>query len=285
MTYNTLYRNIITFLKEAGNEAPAFDTMCLFEDILGMNRHRLIVDGNREISQTDCEKITEAAQQRAAGFPLQYILGKWSFMGFDFFVGEGVLIPREDTSVAVNLCIDEVKALGKEAPEILDLCAGSGAISIALSKLIPESTVTAVELYEKAACYLRKNISLNKCGNVFPVAADVFRDISLFENQRFDVIVSNPPYIISSEIEHLQKEVRYEPETALDGGADGFDFYREIIGSWSRLLKKNGLMVFELGENQFDTVKNMLLENGFSDINYALDIQKIKRGISGIKYA
>ena len=126
MTYNTLYRNIITFLKEAGNEAPAFDTMCLFEDILGMNRHRLIVDGNREISQTDCEKITEAAQKRAEGFPLQYILGKWSFMGFDFFVGEGVLIPREDTSVAVNLCIDEVKALGKEAPEILDLCAGCG---------------------------------------------------------------------------------------------------------------------------------------------------------------
>ena len=135
------------------------------------------------------------------------------------------------------------------------------------------------------AYYLRKNISLNKCGNVFPVAADVFRDISLFENQRFDVIISNPPYIISSEIAQLQKEVRYEPETALDGGADGFDFYREIIGSWSRLLKKNGLMVFELGENQFDTVKNMLLENGFSDINYALDIQKIKRGISGIKYS
>ncbi len=183
------------------------------------------------------------------------------------------------------LIFGEIKTLKKEAPKILDLCAGSGAISVVLSKLIPQSTVTAVELYEKAAYYLRKNISLNQCKNISSVIADVFRDISLFENQQFDVIISNPPYIISSEISQLQKEVRFEPETALSGGIDGFDFYREIIGSWSRLLKKNGLMVFELGENQFDTVKNMLLENGFSDINYALDIQKIKRGISGIKYS
>ncbi len=285
MTYNTLYRNTIMLLKKAGNEAPAFDTMCLFEDILGMNRHSLIINGNVEVSESNRKKIEASAQKRAEGYPLQYILGKWSFMDFDFFVGEGVLIPREDTSVVVKLCIDEIKTLKKEAPKILDLCAGSGAISVVLSKLIPQSTVTAVELYEKAAYYLRKNISLNQCKNISSVIADVFRDISLFENQQFDVIISNPPYIISSEISQLQKEVRFEPETALSGGIDGFDFYREIIGSWSRLLKKNGLMVFELGENQFDTVKNMLLENGFSDINYALDIQKIKRGISGIKYS
>lgn len=284
MTYNTLYRNTIMLLKKAGNEAPAFDTMCLFEDMLCMNRHSLIMNGNTEVSESDRRKIEAAARKRAEGYPLQYILGKWSFMDFDFFVGEGVLIPREDTAVVVNLCIDEIKELKKEAPKILDLCAGSGAISIALSKLIPESTVTAVELYEKAAYYLRKNILLNKCENVVPVIADVFRDISALENQQFDVIISNPPYIISSEIAHLQKEVRYEPETALDGGADGFGFYREITGNWSRLLKKKGLMVFELGENQFDTVKNMLLGNGFSDIKYAVDIQGTERAVSGVKY-
>lgn len=285
MTYSTLYRNILTFLKRAGIESPAFDTMCLFEDMLGMNRHSLIMNGNREVGENDCEKITAAATKRANGYPLQYILGKWSFMGFDFFVGEGVLIPREDTSVVVNLCVNEIKALKKEAPKILDLCAGSGAISIALSKLIPQSTVTAVELYEKAAYYLKKNILLNKCENIVPVIADVFRDIFMFENRQFDVIISNPPYIISSEIKQLQKEVQFEPETALNGGIDGFDFYREIIENWSQLLKKNGLMLFELGENQFDMVKSIFLKNGFSDVKYALDIQKTKRGISGVKYA
>ena len=284
MQYNQLYRHIIDILTKAGNDSPAFDAMCLFENQFNMNRHSLIMQGDKEAPEKESEHLIQLANKRATGYPLQYLIGKWDFMDCEFFVGDGVLIPREDTSVVVQLCIDKIKAIYGEKPQlkILDLCAGSGAISIALAKKFSKSDITALELSNKAMKYLTKNIQHNKCDNVKAVYGDVFKSYTDFA-ENFDVIISNPPYIISDEIKTLQTEVQHEPTLALDGGIDGYDFYRAIIKHWSEKLKNNGILVFELGEGQYSTVEKLMLEQDFTDIKCAYDIQNTKRGISGVK--
>ncbi len=284
MLYNQLYRHIIDILTKAGIDSPAFDAMCLFENQFNMNRHDLIMQGDKEAPQEKSEILIQLAEKRATGFPLQYLIGRWDFMDCEFFVGEGVLIPREDTSVVVQLCIDNINAMHSENTKlkILDLCAGSGAISIALAKEFSQSDVTALELSDKAMHYLQKNIKHNNCKNVKALYGDVFKSYADF-TESCDVIISNPPYIISDEIKTLQTEVQHEPVLALDGGVDGYDFYKAIIKHWSEKLTNNGILVFELGENQYDTVEKLMLEQGFTNIQCAYDIQNIKRGISGVK--
>lgn len=283
MTYNELYRHIISVLKKAGIDSPAFDALCIFESKLGLTRHDLIMTGSKEAAKERCDAVTELAEKRAEGYPLQYLLGMWQFMDSDFFVGEGVLIPREDTSVVVQLCLDNIKNLyGTDNLSVIDLCAGSGAISISLAKALPNSRVTALELSDKAIYYLQKNIQHNVCGNVEAVKGNVFTDFNITD-AAYDVIISNPPYIISSEIKTLQREVQYEPAMALDGGSDGYDFYRAIISKWSNKLKSGGLLVFELGENQYDAVSHLMYRQGYKDITFATDLGDVKRGICGVK--
>ena len=283
MTYNELYRHIISVLKKAGIDSPVFDALCIFESKLGLTRHDLIMTGNKEAAKDQCDAVMKLSAKRAEGYPLQYLLGMWQFMDSEFFVGEGVLIPREDTSVVVQLCLDNIKNLyGTDNLSIIDLCAGSGAISISLAKNLPNSKVTALELSDKAMYYLQKNIQHNRCNNVEAVNGNVFTDCSITD-ALYDVIISNPPYIISSEIKTLQREVQYEPVMALDGGSDGYDFYRAIISKWSKKLKSGGLLVFELGENQYDTVSDLMCRQGFKDITFATDLGNIKRGICGVK--
>lgn len=283
MKYNELYRHIIDILTKAGIDSPAFDAMCLFEYKFNMNRHNLIMQGDKEVPVKSSEELIALTKKRATGYPLQYLVGKWDFMNFEFFVGDGVLIPREDTSVVVQLCIDNIRAEYEENSKlrILDLCAGSGAISVALAKEFSSSSVTALELSNKAMQYLIKNISHNSCNNVRAVCGNIFESYVDY-GKEFDVIISNPPYIISEEIKALQIEVQHEPILALDGGTDGYDYYRAIIKHWSDKLKNNGILVFELGEGQYNTVEGLMLEMGFTNIQCAYDIQGIKRGISGI---
>lgn len=283
MTYNELYRHIISVLKKAGIDSPAFDALCIFESKLGLTRHDLIMTGSKEAAKERCDAVTELAEKRAEGYPLQYLLGMWQFMDSDFFVGEGVLIPREDTSVVVQLCLDNIKNLyGTDNLSVIDLCAGSGAISISLAKALPNSRVTALELSDEAMYYLQKNIKYNGCGNVETVKGNVFTDFNITD-AAYDVIISNPPYIISSEIKTLQREVQYEPAMALDGGSDGYDFYRAIISKWSNKLKSGGLLVFELGENQYDAISHLMYRQGYKDITFATDLGDVKRGICGVK--
>ncbi len=281
MTYHQLYRHIIRILQKAGNETPAFDCLCLFEKIFAMNRQAIIIDGEKLADTEKTKQILALAEKRATGYPLQYLCGIWQFMDYEFFVGEGVLIPREDTVSVVELCAEQIRKNKITNPNILDLCAGSGAISIALARIFPESTVTALELSPTAFSYLEKNIIHNQCQNITPVYGDVLKDTPKFSEHTFDVIISNPPYIITDEIPTLQKEIQYEPLLALDGGKDGYTFYRKIISDWTYTLKENGILVFELGENQYETVKKYMLEHHFRDILPAYDIQHIKRGISG----
>lgn len=216
-------------------------------------------------------------EKRISGEPLQYILGEWSFMGFDFKVGRGVLIPRDDTEVVVNLCIDFLK--NRTDKKTVDLCSGSGAIAVALDK-ISGAEVTAVEIDETAFSYLETNVKENN-SSVKPVMAGALEICETFADGELDLIVSNPPYIKSADIETLQKEVRLEPRLALDGGEDGCDFYREIVNRWSRKLKKGGALAFELGENQADAVKALMTDKGFSDFKISLDFGGVQRAIIG----
>ena len=271
-----LYLKIRGILSEAEIEAPELEARLLIEGATGMNRASQIANSNSEISGEIQEKLISMAQKRAEHLPLQYILGKWSFMGFEFKVGEGVLIPRDDTEVLVGLCLDYLKnSNGKTA---LDLCAGSGAISVALDKLA-NADVTAVELSDKAYNFLLENI---KDTNIKPHKGDIFECYRDFEAKSFDLIASNPPYIKTDEIETLQTEVGYEPKTALDGGADGLDFYRAIARRWTPLLKSGGAMAFELGEGQAEYVGGLMADRGYINIKTAKDLGGTDRAIIGI---
>lgn len=278
MTVGEAYRKTKDILTEAGFEAPAFEALCLVEKVFGFNRLALITMGE-ETAATD-EKLAllaELTEKRLSHEPLQYIIGKWSFMGIDLLVGEGVLVPRDDTEVVTSLCIDFLS--GKENPSVIDLCAGSGAISLALEKYA-NCKVTAVELSDKAFSYLTQNIKLNNSA-VNALNGDIFECHKDIADNSLDLIVSNPPYIKSADIAALQEEVQHEPVMALDGGESGLDFYRRIVPLWKSKLKAGGALAFELGEGQYDEVCRILADNGFGGITESIDFGGIQRAIIG----
>lgn len=278
MTVSEAYRKTKDNLTKAGFEAPAFEALCLIEKVFGFNRLLLITKGEETIaSEEKLTTLAELTEKRLNHEPLQYLLGKWSFMGIDLLVGEGVLIPRDDTEVVTSLCIDFLS--GKENTAVADLCAGSGAISLALEKYAG-CKVTAVELSEKAFSYLTQNIELNNSA-VNALNGDIFECHTSVANNSLDLIVSNPPYIKSDDLAGLQEEVHHEPQMALDGGESGLDFYRRIVPLWKTKLKPGGAIAFELGEGQYDEVSRILANNGFGGITESIDFGGVQRAIIG----
>lgn len=277
MTLREAYNRCRAGLAENGFDSPELEAMALVDKAVGCDRLRLISHGNDELSDSEAALVEELLQRRLAHVPLQYITGSWSFCGFEFSVGEGVLIPRDDTEVVVGLCLDFLR--DKPSARAVDLCAGSGAISVALSKL-GNAEVTAVELSEEAFKFLLKNIELNDA-QVTPLNDDIFTCHSRFADRSLDLIVSNPPYIKREELESLQEEVRFEPRLALDGGESGYDFYEAIIRDWSGKLRHGGALAFELGEGQAQRVSELMRQKGFSDIRIENDLGGIQRAIIG----
>jgi len=278
MTVGEAYRKTKDILTEAGFEAPAFEALCLTEKVFGFNRLALITKGEETVaSEEKLAVLAELTKKRLNHEPLQYLLGKWSFMGIDLLVGEGVLVPRDDTEVVTSLCIDYLSC--KESPNVIDLCAGSGAISLALEKYA-NCKVTAVELSDKAFSYLTQNIKLNNSA-VKALNGDIFECHKDIADNSLDLIVSNPPYIKTADIASLQKEVQHEPAMALDGGKSGLDFYRRIVPLWKSKLKAGGALAFELGEGQYDEVSRILADNGFGGITESIDFGGIQRAIIG----
>ncbi|MEE0674948.1 MAG: peptide chain release factor N(5)-glutamine methyltransferase [Ruminococcus sp.] len=277
MTLREAYNRCRAGLAENGFDSPELEAMALVDKAVGCDRLRLISHGNDELSDSEAALVEELLQRRLGHVPLQYITGSWSFCGFEFSVGEGVLIPRDDTEVVVGLCLDFLR--DKPSARVVDLCAGSGAISVALSKL-GNAEVTAVELSEEAFKFLLKNIELNDA-QVTPLNDDIFTCHSRFADQSLDLIVSNPPYIKREELESLQEEVRFEPRLALDGGESGYDFYEAIIRDWSGKLRHGGALAFELGEGQAQRVSELMRQKGFSDIRIENDLGGIQRAIIG----
>lgn len=278
MTVGEAYRKTKDILTEAGFEAPAFEALCLVEKVFGFNRLALITKGEETVaSEEKLAVLAELTEKRLNHEPLQYLLGKWSFMGIDLLVGEGVLVPRDDTEVVTSLCIDYLSC--KESPNVIDLCAGSGAISLALEKYA-NCKVTAVELSDKAFSYLTQNIKLNNSA-VNALNGDIFECHKDIADNSLDLIVSNPPYIKTADIASLQKEVQHEPAMALDGGESGLDFYRRIVPLWKSKLKAGGALAFELGEGQYDEVSRILADNGFGGITESIDFGGVQRAIIG----
>ena len=277
MTVNEIYQSGLKLLENNNIENSKFEAQSLLQKAFSLDRVGFIMHKTDKADENCSHNFLNFIEKRISGEPLQYILGEWSFMGFDFKVGRGVLIPRDDTEVVVNLCIDFLK--NRTDKKTVDLCSGSGAIAVALDK-ISDAEVTAVEIDETAFSYLETNVKENN-SSVKPVMADALKICDTFADGGLDLIVSNPPYIKSADIETLQKEVQLEPRLALDGGEDGCDFYREIVNRWSRKLKKGGALAFELGEGQADAVKTLMTEQGFSDFKISLDFGGVQRAIIG----
>ncbi len=277
MTVNEIYQSGLKLLENNNIENSKFEAQSLLQKAFSLDRVGFIIHKTDKADENCSHNFLNFIEKRISGEPLQYILGEWSFMGFDFKVGRGVLIPRDDTEVVVNLCIDFLES--RTDKKTVDLCSGSGAIAVALDK-ISGAKVTAVEIDETAFSYLETNVKENN-SSVKPVMADALKICDTFADGGLDLIVSNPPYIKSADIETLQKEVQLEPRLALDGGEDGCDFYREIVSRWSRKLKKGGALAFELGEGQADAVKALMTEQGFSDFKISLDFGGVQRAIIG----
>lgn len=247
----------------------------LLEDKFKLNNFNL---ENLEIDNNTYESIVKLVNKIADGYPLQYVLGKWEFFGYDFKVGEGVLIPRQDTE---TLCEEIIKFIGnKQGLNILDLCSGSGCIAITIDKKCPNNNIYAIEKSDLAFEYLTDNIKLNN-SCVKAIKSDVL-DMKSFDNlPKFDIIVSNPPYLTKQDMENLQKEVTYEPEMALYGDDDGLFFYENITRLWKSKLKIDSALFFEIGINQDNDVYKILLKNNFINVCKIYDLCGIIRVIYG----
>lgn len=276
MTVKEALKNAQKIMQENSVENPEFDTMQFAREIFSLDSTALRLLKDEKSTDTQIEKLNEFTSRRISGEPIQYILGYWEFMGRKFFVGEGVLIPRDDTEVVVNACIDVLKS--SENAKVIDLCSGSGIIAITLKSLFPSLSVSAVEKSETAFSYLNNNCEENGA-KINAVLGDITTCFSDFEDEYFDLLVSNPPYVKTESIDTLQKEIAFEPKMALDGGDDGLIFYRSIINNWKSKIKHGGYIAFEFDDDQSDTVENLLLQNGFDDIKVFRDIQNLRRAI------
>lgn len=262
MTLKQAYDYGVYFLSANGVDEAEFKSLCLVCHLDGIKNSEFEFHKNDEIIM---KKFADLLWRVKSGEPLQYVIGKWDFYESEFFVGEGVLIPRLETEELTDLAVKIAQKI--ENPVVIDLCSGSGCIGISIAKKIKTSTVYLVEKSEKAFYYLLKNAK--DVPNVNSLNKDIF---ALPQIEKADIIVSNPPYINSGDIDSLQKEVQREPRMALDGGQDGLDFYRFIAENYKDYLKPDGVLLFEIGETQADAVADILKSNSYSDIEIKKDI-------------
>lgn len=274
------YVMVKKFLKEAGIDSPAFDAAKIISHCTGIDRQRMIMYPEKKITKEQFEKIKDKMVLRAKGVPLQYILGEWEFMGRVFEVGEGVLIPRDDTEVLVNEAVLFLKEIYQKRPiKVLELCAGSGIVSITLGKMFPNLQICALEVSDEACSFFMRNVEKHNVKNVELKKYDIRSGPEIEWISNFDLLVSNPPYIPDAEVELLQKEVQYEPKLALCGGNDGLDFYRLIAQKWMQVLKNKGKAFFEIGIGQSLDVSDIFLEKGYEQISVTKDVNYIDRVI------
>lgn len=273
MTVKELYTVGLNELKNSGNTDSSFDCDCLFSQFVGFDKIRRIVSGNEDVSNESENAFLSAVKRRTDGEPLQYILGEWDFMGLNFKVGKGVLIPRPET----EMLVEEANGFlsDKENAIVFDLCAGSGAIGLSVAKFNPFSTVYLFEKYDGAHGYLRKNAEILRLPNVHILKYDIFDGCPCYL-PKADVLLSNPPYIKDSEVMSLQKEVGFEPDTALKGGDDGLLFYRAIHDKWFDAVKKGGIFVFECGDGQSEDITSIFSDKQ-CEISVLYDFNDIDR--------
>ena len=271
---NTVYKDMQEILSRNESCEPPFEANLLLEYVLGADR--LTLGPSYRVSESDEKQLKQLCHRRAEGYPLQYILGTWQFFDLELEVGPGVLIPRRDTE---DVCLAAFECLKDiPYPNVLDLCSGSGAIALATKRYFPDSTVVAVEKFPDAFEYLKKNTE--KTGlQILPVMADVFQFDYVCDDESFDMIVSNPPYIDPRLEGKLQPEVSYEPSTALFAPEYGLRFYKFISKYYHHALKDGGYLVFEHGYDQAKDVENLILSNDYRIVKRIVDTAGNPRGI------
>ena len=256
MTIKEAINQAVIMMKNENIEAPKNKARMLLEATLKKSKEYLIIYDTKEITAQEREAYIKNVKRLILGEPLQYITGKQEFMKLNFFVTKDVLIPRQDTEILVEEVINISKNI--ENPMILDLCTGSGAIAVSLAKYINNVKIYATDISSKAIDIAKKNAEFNGVkNNIDFIESNLFSKI---KNLKFDIIVSNPPYIETDEIIKLPKDVQNEPRMALDGGKDGLMFYRSIAKEAPEFLNSNGYLCFEIGYNQKQKVKQILEE-------------------------
>ncbi len=246
----------------------------IFEEITGKDCTVALI-GDAEISDEAAQRLKAAVDRLIKGEPIQYILGKWCFMGNDFIVSPDVLIPRSDTEVLTELAMDCMKGMG--SVRVLDLCCGSGCIGISIARACKNANVTCADISEKALEITKRNIELNDVSDrAVALHSDMFSECGIY-----DVIVSNPPYIPTDVVPKLDSKVKdNEPGMALDGGMDGLDFYRIIAEEAKKHLSEKGRLFVEIGYDQAQSVTALLEANGYKEVECTKDYSGNDRVIS-----
>ena len=247
--------------------------------VTGKSQQQLIAEMDHYGSQDVCAKMVESVNRLLVNEPLAYVLGEWDFYGMTLHVNQNVLIPRDDTCAVTELAIKKALFLC-QSPRILDLCTGSGCIGLAIAHRVKDARVTLADISKEAMVVAKKNITTQKLsGRVSCVCADALGEPSKFLGM-FDMIVSNPPYITTQEMEELPDSVKnYEPHLALHGGKDGLEFYRSITQNYTKILKPGGYLCFEFGMGQGDAVCRILEENGYTILERSRDYNDRERAV------
>ena len=280
-TYNNLFLDTRARLKKAGVESAQLEAREIICFAADKSREQFYRDMALYVSGELERRVEELVRRRLAGEPVAYIIGEWEFYGLPLYISQEVLIPRLDTELLAERGILKARESG-EGARVLDLCAGSGCVGLAVAANVPESRVVLAELSEGALRVCKQNVRRNELNaRVTCLSVDALEapSSSLWD---FDTIVCNPPYIPSGDIGSLDVSVRdYEPHMALDGGADGLDYYRAIAAKWKPALRLGGTLIFEVGIGQAAGVEEILAQNGYEDIKSLPDTQNILRVVEG----
>lgn len=264
-------------LNSFGIEDYGFEARIIIRHITGFDNKKILMNYNYALSKRQQSELEDILKKRQARYPLQYILGEWSFYGRTFKVRDGVLIPRQDTEVVVETALELIK--DTENPVVADLCTGSGAIGITIALERPDSKVALVEKYDTPFNTAEENRRLNKAENAECQKGDVISGD--FSDREYDLIVSNPPYVSQADMKILQPEVRFEPQEALCPGEDELLFYKRIIENYKKALEPGGKLCFEVGINQAQSVKELLSKAGFADVGIKKDYGEVDRVVFG----
>ena len=268
-------------LKDNGIDTARLDTELLLGNVIEKERLYLITHKEETIGKDQCDEFFELIEKRRKKMPVKYILNKCEFMGIDLHVEEGVLIPRDDTELLVDEVLKNISE--DDEKQICDLCCGSGAIGISLACLRKNIKVDLLDYYPIPEKVTLINIEKHNLQERVSFSKSDLLDVSIKASKKYDIIVSNPPYIEEEEIEKLMDDVqKYEPHTALSGGIDGLDFYKKIVNQSIEVLNENGILAFEIGYNQGKAVKSLMEEKNFKDVRVIKDFASLDRIVIGI---
>ena len=277
----TIKEILIKYSKELEeiSSTPRLDVETLLQKVLNVDRLYILLNLERNLSEEEENLFNKFIEERLNNRPIAYIVGNREFMGLDFYVQEGVLIPRPDTEILVEEVIEIAKDKGEI--NILDIGTGSGAITVSLAKYLENAKITSVDISEIALEIGKKNaVSNNVDDRIEFIKSDLFSSID--KGKKFDIVVSNPPYIKREVIDTLDKQVKdFEPYNALEGGIDGLDFYRAITKEAKNFLRKGGTLAYEVGHDQSEDVSKLMEMDGYTNIYTRKDLQQIDRVVIG----